>query len=514
MRLRISARSSDLARIQAFQVGEALKKKVSQLEVVYQFRESLGDKNLSDPLWKMPEKGVFTEDFLKDLLEDQTDLVVHSWKDLPTEEKAETFIAATLARADQRDLLLYKKNSHGNANPKLFSSSPRRAYNLKSFFKKTLPWSVEEVHFHDVRGNVPTRLRKLLENPEADGLILAKAALDRLMSAPQAEFKKVQELILEQMKLLSWQVLPLSVNPAAAAQGALAIECKKNRQDLIDLLQEINSESDQLCVHEERKTLKSYGGGCHQKIGISILNKNRLGRDFKIHFLRGLTDQGEVLLSSESRWLGKDLRPTGLNEGQIMDSRDLWKSVRRQNLEPALLNKNLHLALKTKAILVTKPEALPDLQNQAELSPEVLWCSGLKTWEELSSRGIWVNGTLDSLGEEDLPALQSWMGQARSWCKVSHQDVPAVGAESFLKSFETYQVHREIKSLDLSKVKIIFWRSGAEFLQAVKQFPEIRSKEFACGLGSTAQTLCLSGVPSEKIHLYLSVEEWRKKCLS
>jgi hydroxymethylbilane synthase len=133
MRLRISARSSDLAKIQAYRVGEALRNKNPNIEIEFLFRESLGDKNLTDPLWKMPEKGVFTEDFLKDLLNEQTDLVVHSWKDLPTEEKEQTVIAATLPRADQRDLLLFKKSSVGNSNPRLLSSSPRRVYNLDSF---------------------------------------------------------------------------------------------------------------------------------------------------------------------------------------------------------------------------------------------------------------------------------------------------------------------------------------------------------------------------------------------
>lgn len=63
-------------------------------------------------------KGVFTEDFNQELLGGETDLVVHSWKDLPTEIKTETEIVATLPRADQRDLLLVKKiNSASLKNP-------------------------------------------------------------------------------------------------------------------------------------------------------------------------------------------------------------------------------------------------------------------------------------------------------------------------------------------------------------------------------------------------------------
>src|SRR5690349_14814080 len=105
MKIKIGSRRSDLARVQALAVGRALKKAHRDLEVVHSFKESLGDKNLSDPLWKMPERGVFTEDFVDDLIQGRCDVVVHSWKDLPAEPRTETAIVATLPRADQRDLL-------------------------------------------------------------------------------------------------------------------------------------------------------------------------------------------------------------------------------------------------------------------------------------------------------------------------------------------------------------------------------------------------------------------------
>ena len=169
MRLKISARKSDLARLQAYTVGETLQKKIENLEIEYRFKESLGDINLHDPLWKIPEKGVFTEDFFGELISGETDMVVHSWKDLPTEGKSETFIAATLPRADQRDLLLFKKSSFASVKEsrhlKVFSSSPRRSHNLTPFLKSHFPWGLDNVSFESVRGNIPTRIRKLLESP-------------------------------------------------------------------------------------------------------------------------------------------------------------------------------------------------------------------------------------------------------------------------------------------------------------------------------------------------------------
>src|SRR5881275_3651410 len=106
MRLVLGARRSTLARIQARQAGDALRKAHPQIIIDYSFRESLGDRNQNDPLWQMPEKGVFTQDLREGLLARRYDLAVHSWKDLAIEDDGRTEIAATLPRADMRDLLL------------------------------------------------------------------------------------------------------------------------------------------------------------------------------------------------------------------------------------------------------------------------------------------------------------------------------------------------------------------------------------------------------------------------
>src|SRR5262245_12788010 len=163
MRVTIASRRSDLARIQAYQVGETLRATHPQLEITYSFHESLGDKNLNDPLWQMPEKGVFTQDFRDGLLRGEFDLVVHSWKDLAIEDDPETEIIATLPRADARDVLLMPKRRweqvalSGTAN--VLTSSPRRAYNLDHFLRSALPAKINELNFVSVRGNVPTRVR-------------------------------------------------------------------------------------------------------------------------------------------------------------------------------------------------------------------------------------------------------------------------------------------------------------------------------------------------------------------
>jgi hydroxymethylbilane synthase len=260
VRVNISSRKSDLARIQAYSVGQALQKKFPQLEVQYHFRESLGDKNLTDPLWKMPEKGVFTEDFYEDIVSEKTDLIVHSWKDLPVQDRPETVIAGTLPRVDSHDVLLLKTQALGKPNLKIFSSSPRRSHNLSQSLPKLLSFETSSIVFEPVRGNIATRLTKWMKS-ENDGIILAKAAIDRILSVEESEFLEGQKVVQKALAESLWMILPLSINPTAAAQGALAIEVKKNRKDILDLVAGINDQKTFDDVELERKILQNYGGG-------------------------------------------------------------------------------------------------------------------------------------------------------------------------------------------------------------------------------------------------------------
>ena len=292
-KLRIASRQSDLARLQTETVAAALLKQNPKLEIEFHFRASLGDQNQSDPLWKMPEKGVFTEDFYQDLVTEKVDLVVHSWKDLPIEAKPETEILATLARADQRDLFLFKnermRSVQSSKSLKILTSSPRRGYNLEGFFKNYFPCELNQTQFVNVRGNILTRLKKLFSE-DVDGLIVAKAALDRLLTSMDPQYLPGQQEIIEILKKCHWMCLPLTHNPSAAAQGALAIEVKKN-SPWAGLISQIHDVECFQNVQKEREILALYGGGCHQKIGVSIVHRS-FG---EVCFLRGLTDKDEVL---------------------------------------------------------------------------------------------------------------------------------------------------------------------------------------------------------------------------
>ena len=135
--IRILSRKSDLANIQAKEVGLLLKEKYPELSIEYITKSTSGDKDLKTPLSEMPEPGVFTDDLRKELLNDHCDLIVHSWKDLPIDLGKESYISGTLKRADQRDIIFFnKKKLERIKNSKtlnILSSSPRRIYNLQNF---------------------------------------------------------------------------------------------------------------------------------------------------------------------------------------------------------------------------------------------------------------------------------------------------------------------------------------------------------------------------------------------
>jgi len=491
MRVTIASRRSDLARIQAYQVGEALRAAHPQIEIDYSFHESLGDKNLNDPLWKMPEKGVFTQDFREGLLRGDFDLVVHSWKDLAIEDDPETEIVATLPRADQRDLLLIRKDRWTQAKEKgvltIFTSSPRRAHNLDSFLRVALPAKINEVKFENVRGNVPTRVRKLMEGG-VDGLIVAKAAIDRLLEAPQDEFAETRAFLREALARCRWMVLPLRENPSAPAQGALAVEISRRRPDVRELLAPLSSHGDFGAVVSERAILGGYGGGCHQKIGVSVLS-----RDYgEITFLRGVTDDGRVL--DRVGLKASKSRPPRISRD------DLWPLQASDAGWFTREHLNATLPDSGRALWIAKADALPDDWHIQD--DQLVWTSGVQTWKKLAARGVWVNGCAESLGEHESPRIATLAGAAVAWLKLTHESGYTDGE---MANLATYRLVPKRDAVDLTGKKYFFWASGSAFEYALSQNPWLQEMTHFCGPGNTQKILERHGIEP---HIFLDHSQW------
>ena len=515
VRVTIAARQSHLARHQAFEVAEALKNKNSNLEIEFHFRESMGDKNLQNPLWEMPERGVFTEDFVAGLLNREFDIVVHSWKDLPVETREGLELIACLPRADQRDLLLIKKSSllkdFSENKLTIFSSSPRRIYNLKNLLPSLLPLQIKEVQFQSVRGNIPTRIRKMLESEGVDGLVLAKAALDRLMS-PRigAEWEELRLLLKSYLAECEWLVLPLIENPTAAAQGAIVIESLEGREDLKQLFKKVNCYKTFSAVEKERQTLKKFGGGCHLALGISVINlstpnENNFQKETMIEVdknpsltnellsLRGQTPEGLQLNELQFSYEGPKFL---LDEVSVVQEHQKIRKPIEINFQ------ELHSA---HGLFVSRFEAWPETY-QTHLG-QIIWTAGLHTWKKLAAKGVWVHGTSESLGY-GIPNLD-FLGSnnyKKSFLRLTHAD-----AIRSLTDVGTYQIIDENGiSIDENK-KIFFWKSGKMAEKYFKKFPWLKNKFHATGFGESNEILKeLIGNEFNKLFLFLNSDEFLK----
>jgi hydroxymethylbilane synthase len=491
MRLTIGSRRSDLARIQAFQVGETLSATNPQIEINYSFHESLGDRNLNDPLWQMPEKGVFTQDFREGLLRGDFDLVVHSWKDLAIEVDPETDIVATLPRADARDLLLVREDRWAEVEKtgimSILTSSPRRAHNLDSFLRGVLPANLSQLNFEDVRGNVPTRIRKLLQT-DVEGLIVAKAALDRLLTAKREEFAATQKELREALARCRWMVMPLRENPSAPAQGALAVEISRKRQDMRELLAPVKCVDTFAAVEREREILRSYGGGCHQKIGASVVR-----RPFgEITFLRGVSDDGRVLDSCALQ--SSSPRPLKVDREQLWPIRSTdadWftrEKIPAKSVDPAT------------SLWIAKADALPD--DWRLPAGQIVWASGVQTWKRLARRGVWVHGCAEGLGEHEAPNIEALSGASLNWIKLTHETGYADGEMPMLA---TYRLVPRNEEIELKGKRYFFWKSGSSFEHALSLNPWLKEMTHFCGPGNTQRILERNGV---RPHVFLDHAQW------
>lgn len=390
-RIILGSRSSALARLQTYYVCAALKRRFNSLETQYYFKQSKGDQDLNTPLWQMGGRGVFTRDLTEDLLAGRIDAVVHSYKDLEIESNSETQIMSVLPRADVRDLLLIKNNQIGNLKDndlKIYSSSPRRQYNLERFLLNALPANIRptRISFDSIRGNIQTRLNKFMELP-GQGFVIAKAALDRILSedfeqAFDDDYKQIRLQIFNVLNDCRIMVMPLSRNPCAPAQGAFALEYRADDFRIHEMALPLNHTVSESSVRIERELLSAYGGGCHQKIGAAHL----VMADKSVTFLQGITDAGQVL---------DQVKIQMADEVQEMTV-EKWPPSSWQM--PELLSMHWNQSD------LYPGSCLGDYQTDQNTGP-VICTKTVAQWFELANKDLWVYATADGLGWNHAPDL-------------------------------------------------------------------------------------------------------------
>ena len=491
--LTIISRKSTLAKLQAIEVSEVIKRKFPELKIIFKTKDTSGDIDLTTPLHKMPEMGVFTSDIREELLTEKADIAVHSWKDLPVNLEEGTEVAATIKRADQRDVLIFKKSSFKKKKLEIFTSSPRRQENLSKFLKKAFPFETDSLSFSDIRGNILTRVQKLKDS-NADGLVIAKAALDRLLFSSEKGFSELDSFK-EDLNTFLWMVIPCSQNPCAPGQGALAVEVKSGNKKIFELLNEINDLDVFKDVEDERKKLKKYGGGCHQRIGVSIEN-HPLG---KITTEKGLTPDNELI---DKRSFTPFKKEFSRLENPIKDFYPkLKKDFKLFSRSKTNNGINEIKTIKNSGLYISRASAI-EKGTSIDLS-NVIWTSGIENWFKLAKKGIWVNGTSDSLGEE-YSKPDSFLKKV-NWFLVSHIDSESKDK----KLIATYKLVPEKDIEDLSKYSHFYWMSISSFKEALKRFPSIENAEHSCGLGKTFDEL--NKLYPNKIKPFLNYEDWLEK---
>jgi hydroxymethylbilane synthase len=244
--LRIGTRGSPLALWQAHHVTDLLRAALPDLAVELVEIQTLGDQVQGVPLVQLGGEGAFTKAIQQALLDERVDVAVHSLKDLPTFAVEGLMLAAAPQRGPSGDALVSRKH-------RSFAGLPAGAVvATSSVRRKAQLWHRRsDLQLIDIRGNVETRLRKLIEQ-DLDATILAQAGLVRLGLADQ-----VTEIL-----DAAW-MLP------AVGQGALGLECRTADAATRAVLDQLNDVATRWAVLAERAMLRGLGGGCQVPIGAS-----------------------------------------------------------------------------------------------------------------------------------------------------------------------------------------------------------------------------------------------------
>ena len=297
--VRIATRASELALRQARMVQAALEKAGVESELVT--FKTVGDKKLDESLSAIGAKGLFTKELEDALSAKKVDCCVHSLKDLPTDMPRGLALVAMLEREDPRDVLV--------VNDRIFSESlddlPRGSRVGTSSLRRRaqLLHRRSDLEVVELRGNVPTRLRKVDEG-QVHAAILAGAGLKRLDA---------------EQRIDAWLDAPEWL--PAAGQGVIAVEAREGDDRMAELLASIHHAPSAFAATAERALLAALDGGCQVPIGALLIGE---GLDAVLHalvsdlhgkrMLRGSLTVGDFSAAEVGEALALQMRGEGATE--------------------------------------------------------------------------------------------------------------------------------------------------------------------------------------------------------
>ena len=294
--IKIATRKSILALWQSEHIKARIESKHNDIKVELIGMKTKGDVILDTPLAKIGGKGLFTKELEDSMLKGETDIAVHSLKDVPVVFPEGLKLAAICSREDTRDAMISEKFAKFSDLPhgaKVGTTSLRR--------KMQLLIMRPDLEIISLRGNVQTRLRKLKEG-EFDAIILAMAGINRLNI--KAEVAHIYTFGFDEM-------IP------AMGQGALGVEARDEKQ-ILEQIDFLNDENAVIETTIERDFVSVLEGGCQVPIGISARLK---GDEISIDAIVGLPDGSEFIKDSlkiskdKFQGVGKELAHKFIEKG-------------------------------------------------------------------------------------------------------------------------------------------------------------------------------------------------------
>ena len=240
----IGTRGSQLAQIYTEKVINHLKK-VSSTYIETKKIVTRGDENQKDRLSNIGGKGLFSKKIEIELINNNIDIAVHALKDMPSIETEGLITNFYLKRNSPNEIFISNNNikfQDLKPNSIIGTSSYRREYQLKSIRS--------DLNYKLIRGNVDTRIKKL-ESGDYDAILLSKAGIEALGLTNKITHEfNTEELI------------------PCAGQGIIAIQCRENDQEIINILEKINDDQSRIIANAERKILKILEGDCDTAVGV------------------------------------------------------------------------------------------------------------------------------------------------------------------------------------------------------------------------------------------------------
>ena len=278
----IGTRGSQLAQIYTEKVINHLKK-VSSTHIETKKIVTSGDENQKDRLSNIGGKGLFSKKIEIELINNNIDIAVHALKDMPSIETEGLITNFYLKRNSPNEIFISKDdiNFHDlKPNSIIGTSSYRREYQLKSIRS--------DLNYKLIRGNVDTRIKKL-ENGDYDAILLSKAGIEALGLTNKITHEfNTEELI------------------PCAGQGIIAIQCRENDQEIINILEKINDDQSRIIANAERKILKILEGDCDTAVGVyAKIDKDLVNIKAELFSVDG--KQRFFVEESENKKMVKDL---------------------------------------------------------------------------------------------------------------------------------------------------------------------------------------------------------------